>query len=314
MSINPTEITEPIWRDERFRIEMTVSCQDCASIPKVKDAGQIVRSAGSAFRSCTMALRCWLVVITASGSEIITRLRGHHEPQEELVFHEVLKHLPPRATMIELGGFWSYYTLWFLHLNAATRRAIVVEPDPRHLATGRTNALLNGRQIEFLQASIGPESIPEHNFHSETSGRIRIPQVTVAQLLNDYIIQELDILHCDVQGAETDVLRSCLGLLADRRIRFCFVSTHSHHISGDALTHQRCLTLLKKVGHQIFAEHDVQESYSGDGLIVAYFGDKPLLGPRCASAIIAIRQVYSETRFSILMNASDPARFQSGFW
>ena len=70
-----------------------------------------------------------------------------------------------------------------------------------------------------------------------------------------------------------------MGLLADGRIRFCFVSTHTHHISGDALTHQRCLALLKEAGGQILAEHDVHESYSGDGLIVAYFGDSPLPWP-----------------------------------
>jgi hypothetical protein len=42
-------------------------------------------------------------------TRIIERLHGHHEPQEEAVFHEILKLLPPDATMLELGGFWSYY-------------------------------------------------------------------------------------------------------------------------------------------------------------------------------------------------------------
>jgi hypothetical protein len=35
------------------------------------------------------------------------------EPQEELAFNEVLKHIGPHANMIEIGGFWSYYSLWF---------------------------------------------------------------------------------------------------------------------------------------------------------------------------------------------------------
>lgn len=41
---------------------------------------------------------------------------------------------------------------------------------------------------------------------------------------------------------------------------------------GDPLTHQRCLALLRELGGRILVEHDVQESFSGDGLIVAYFG------------------------------------------
>jgi FkbM family methyltransferase len=280
MSVEPIPLGEPIIRDVRFRIEMTVSCHDCASIPKVMNAGQIVTEDGERVQIMHNGLRVlaggyygdWMV-------EIITRLCGHHEPQEELVFYEVLKHLPAQATMIELGGFWSYYSLWFLHQNAATRKAIVVEPDPHHLAIGCANARLNDRKIAFIQASVGSESISERDFLAETSGLIRIPQITVAQLLNDYKIARLDLLHCDAQGAETNVLRSCMGLLAERRIRFCFVSTHTHHISGDPLTHQRCLALLKEAGGQILAEHDVQESFSGDGLIVAYFGESPLSWP-----------------------------------
>ena len=259
---------------------MTSSCRDCDLIPKVPNAGQIVMEGGERVQIMHNGVR-----VSAGGyygdwmAEIITRLRGHHEPQEEIAFHEVLKHLPSDATMIELGGFWSYYTLWFLQKCAASRRAIVIEPDPHHLGIGRANARLNDRQIEFLQASVGSETILECDFQGETTGPIKIPQVTVGQLLNDRGIARLDLLHCDVQGAETDVLRSCMALLRDGRIRFCFVSTHSHHISGDALTHQRCLALLKEAGGQILAEHDVHESYSGDGLIVAYFGDRPLPWP-----------------------------------
>jgi FkbM family methyltransferase len=280
MTVHPTHITEPVSRETRFRIEMTVSCKDCASIPKLENAGQIVTERGERVQIMHNGVRVlagryhgdWM-------AEIITRLRGHHEPQEEMIFHEVLKLLPSQATMIELGGFWSYYSLWFLHQSGAVRRAIVVEPDPHHLAIGRVNARLNDRQIEFLQASVGPENIPESDFQAETSGQIRIPQVTVAQLLDDFRIARVDLLHCDVQGAETEILRSCMRFFADGRIRFCFVSTHTHHISGDALTHQRCLALLKAAGGQILAKHDVHDSYSGDGLIVAHFGDSSLPWP-----------------------------------
>lgn len=98
MSADPTQITEPIGRDTRFRIEMTVGCHDCASIPKVMNAGQIVTERGERVQVMHNGLK-----VLAGGyhgdwmAEIITRLRGHHEPQEEMVFHEVLKHLPLQA-------------------------------------------------------------------------------------------------------------------------------------------------------------------------------------------------------------------------
>jgi hypothetical protein len=66
------------------------------------------------------------------------------------------------------------------------------------------------------------------------------------------------------------------------KIGFAVVSTHARQISGDPLMHQRCLALLPDFGGRILAEHDVHESFSGDGLIAAYFGERPLdwVGPR----------------------------------
>ena len=57
-----------------------------------------------------------LAVSTAGGyhgdwtAEVITVLKfAHHEPQEELIFYEVLQApaLPMPSAMVELGGFWS---------------------------------------------------------------------------------------------------------------------------------------------------------------------------------------------------------------
>lgn len=271
------QLREPIVRDVRFRIEMTVGCRDCDAIAKVSNAGQITLERGERIQIMHNGIQ-----VVAGGyygewmAEIITRLRGHHEPQEEVVFHEVLKHIPPSTAMIELGGFWSYYSLWFLQQAAAARRAIVVEPDSNHLAVGRNNARLNGRDIEFVQASVGAQAIRQHEFVTESAGTLRIPQVTVPQLLEDHGLTQLGLLHCDAQGAETTILQSCMDLFRSRRILFCVVSTHSHHISGDPLTHQRCLAILKESGGRILAEHDVNESFSGDGLIAAYFGAAPI--------------------------------------
>lgn len=253
---------------------MTVGCRDSDAIPKVADAGKILTEDGREVQVMHNGVR-----VLAGGyhgdwmAEIITRLHGHHEPQEELVFDEVLKHIPAEATMIELGGFWSYYSLWFLNQAPMARRSIVVEPDPNNLNVGRTNAAINGRHIEFVQACVGDEEREPRPFSSETAGQILVPQVSVPGLMGKCGIAHLDILHCDTQGAETAVIHSCETLLRERRIRFVIVSTHAHQISGDPLTHQRCLEMLRQFGGQILAEHDVHESFSGDGLIAAYFGN-----------------------------------------
>ena len=69
------------------------------------------------------------------------------------------------------------------------------------------------------------------------------------------------------------MLESCRGLVEQERIRFVVVSTHHHTISGDPLTHQRCLDLVRSLGGHVIAEHTVLESFSGDGLLVASFDE-----------------------------------------
>lgn len=270
------QISQPIMTDDLGRVAMTVRCRDCDSIPKVKNAGGVFTEGSHTVQFMHNGVR-----VVAGGyhgdwmKQIIHDLKGHHEPQEERVFYEILKHISSDATMIELGGFWSYYSLWFLK-DQPQRRSIVVEPDPNNLKIGKKNAELNSAPIHFVHGSVGEKTQPPSPFRTETAGFLDVPQVCVSDLLGGLNIGTLDILHCDTQGAEIAVIRSCETLFRSGRIKFGVFSTHSHHITGDPLTHQRCLQMLNQFGAQILAEHDVHESFSGDGLIAAYFGNEPL--------------------------------------
>ena len=151
-----------------------------------------------------------------------------------------------------------------------------------------------------LQASVGAEPISAIAFNTESAGNIQIPQISIASLLREHRISKLDILHCDTQGAETAIIRSCEALFCSKAIHFGIFSTHSHHISGDPLMCQRCLAMLRDFGGTILAEHDVHESFSGDGLIAAYFGREPLEWNEHRSAAIGTPPACSETRCTIL--------------
>ena len=83
-----TQPTEPIWRDTRFRIEMTARCLDCAAIPKVSNAGQIVTESGEQVQIMHNGIR---VIAGGYYGETGWRksspgLRGHHEPQGGIDF------------------------------------------------------------------------------------------------------------------------------------------------------------------------------------------------------------------------------------
>ena len=252
---------------------MATLCRDTDSVPKVVDAGSVMAAAdGTRYQIMHNGLK-----VLADGycgewqTELIRRCRGHHEPQEERVFHEILTRLPANATMLELGGWWAFYSMWFLQGHPA-RRAVVVEPDPQHRAVGEANARLNASELTFVSGFVGATPAPALPFRIETGEEIVVPRVTVPDLMRDHGIQTLDLLHCDTQGAELDVLNSCEALLRDGRIRLLVLSTHHWLISGDALTHQNCLERVISWGGHVIAEHDVHESFSGDGLIVAAFG------------------------------------------
>ena len=254
------EVFPPPLLDNEQRIVMTTRCRDADTIPKFASAGTVTTEAdGTRVQIMHNGLK-----VLADGyygewmTELIKLCRGHHEPQEERVFHELIASLGPSATMVELGGFWAYYSLWFL-LRRPQRRAVVVEPDPAHLAVGRKNAALNKLNPEFVAGFVGATGAPAAPFETEESGNVILQCRSVEQLLDEYDISNLDILHCDTQGAELAVLESCLPLFRDGRINWVFISTHAFQISGDPLTHQRCLSLLRGAGAAIEVEHDVHE-------------------------------------------------------
>jgi FkbM family methyltransferase len=266
----------PVIRTAEQRILLATRCRDADGLPKVADAGAVTRQPdGTHAQIMHNGIK-----VVAGGyygawmQDLIGRCRGHHEPQEEVLFAEVLRHMSGNATMLELGGFWSFYSIWFLAQDRR-RRSFVVEADPAHIEIGRINAQLNDCHPVFIHAVVAAAPAPPGPFVTEASGTMDLPCVSVAGTMATHGIGRLDLLHCDAQGIELAVLQSCGELAASGRLGWVMLSTHSHHISGDPLTHQRCLAVLAQAGATILAEHDVQESFSGDGLIVAKFGDVP---------------------------------------
>jgi len=273
-----TALKELQRKDLRYRIAMTTSCRDCDPIKKVDNAGETI------FDEVTedefQIMHNGLMVIKGGYygdwmSEIILSLRGHHEPQEEFVFDQLLKRIEPTASMIELGSFWSYYSLWFLKDYSNSRKAVCLEADPVHLAIGQRNAEINGLSPVFINGFARDLKTDKPiQFETEKSGTIKLNGWSVEALMTSSDIEYLDILHVDTQGAEYSVLLGAERAIKSKKIRFVVLSTHSYEICGDALMHQRCLKWLTDNGAHIICEHDVHESYSGDGLIVASFSEK----------------------------------------
>jgi hypothetical protein len=114
-------------------------------------------------------------------------------------------------------------------------------------------------------------------------------------------VAEAGSVHHLEDGTRIQIMHNGLRVLADgyygdwniRRIEFLFVSTHYFGPELDPLIHQRCLALILNCGGKIIAEHDIHESFSCDGLIVAYFGDDP----QKATPVPVSFNRYSQTYF-----------------
>ena len=249
--------------DVRRRVRMTVSCRDTDRLPKVPGAGEVVEQNGQRLQIMHEGTR-----VIADGycggwmTEVIRDLRGHHEPQEELLFHHLLTHVRPGSLFVELGAYWAYYTNWYLGAVPGST-ALCVEPDPANLEVGRRNLTLNGRTATFIPAFVGSPAP-----RSRAGNREHLDMDAVLSRVGG---RPIEMLHMDVQGAELPFIQSMRRAVEQRLIRFVVVSTHHQSISGSATTHEDCVEAVQALGAKVFSEHNVFESCSGDGLIVASF-------------------------------------------
>jgi hypothetical protein len=178
-------------------------------------------------------------------SELLIVNRGVHEPLEEFVFQETLKRLREDPVMIELGAYWAHYSMW---LKKARPRAtpIMVEPEPVHLAAGRSNFRRNGFEGEFIGAAV-------------VKGQFEIDR-----FFADRNLPRLDILHADIQSFEVQMLEGASATLANAKVDYLFISTHSQQL------HDTVVKTLAGHRYRIEVSSDVDDdTTSFDGFVFA---------------------------------------------
>lgn len=259
------EIISSLWFARRHRkiweqrIADVMRSSDNAYIHRHADAGKLISGA--------QVMHNGQKIIKGSyyGSGITKMLlanRGVHEPQEERVFQEVLKTLSPDAIMVELGAYWGFYSMWFLQ-QIPQGKTYLYEPNFNNLAFGKANFKLNGLVGDFNRAF--------------TSNRVDLqsqpPIIDLAYIFKDKRLDQIDILHCDIQRYEYELLSGASELLQSGRIGYLFISTHSPAI------HQQCLNIVNEANYEIIAQADLDETFSVDGLIVARHRNYAGIGP-----------------------------------
>ena len=176
--------------------------------------------------------------------------RAIHEPQEEYVFQEVLRFIPQGATMLELGCYWGFYSMWFASKVKDSRNLLIDNADG--ISRARSNFEINGLSAEFLTGYIGKDN-PE----------LGIPVTNVDWICKEKNVKFIDVLHADIQGFELEMLQTMPDMLSKMAIGYIFISTHSNDL------HYGCIEFLKEKGFLILCHADLDDSFSEDGLIVA---------------------------------------------
>ncbi len=229
------------------RISDVINCPDNEDIQRVPEAGK--------FKDEILYMHNGIMIDPLSyyGLPILKMLMlngGVHEPQEEKIFDLVLKSLPSgKKTIIELGAYWSFYSIWFLKTFPGSS-AYMLEPELKNLYAGKKNFQLNNLDGNFFHLGAGEK---ENKIE-----RIISPDIFCRQNHIPFI----DILHSDIQTFEFAMLKGSKKLLEEKRIGYLFISTHSNEL------HQQCKALLSSQGYELVAEADLNETYSYDGILV----------------------------------------------
>ena len=224
-------------------------CADWHELDKVPDAGKI--------RQGLLVMHNGIRVLPTAyqgyaHSKLMEKALGIHEAQEERLFRDVISQLSSGSSMMELGSYWSYYSLWF-QKAITNARTIEIEPKLSHLNYGKRHFEINSYKGEFLQAGIGSESSQQ--------GQLRI--VTIDELMSLFSLEKLTILHSDIQGFELEMLQGAAKALQKYTIDFFFISTHSDDL------HKACVSYLSDAKYKILDHYRISESWNPDGLIVA---------------------------------------------
>lgn len=246
-TVNALGRVSPEWRK---RIDDVVACPDNYHIPRVEGAGKLSEGLVTMHNGIRVSA---LGYYGPGLMNLLVENKGVHEPQEERAFAEVLRHIPARGIMIELGAYWGFYSLWFAQVvpNAS---CYLIEPVDENIRSGRLNFGRLGCHAVFERAFVGD---------TNGVGSDSTPTITLDRFCQAHKISRVSVLHADIQGAEVDMLRGAESLLSEKRIDYVFISSHSN------VLHYRCIDVLKAHDYIILASADLDQTYSVDGVIVA---------------------------------------------
>lgn len=196
------------------------------------------------------------------------RLRSHTTDisvLNELLISGALGRLPEEQvvdTVVDLGANTGLSYRWLRARYPSARRFVCVEPEPSNLELLRFNATGDGCRVVGAcigghERTVGLHSRDGSWAFQMVEGGGGTAVVTMDRLLADTGIERIDVLKCDIEGAERELFERCESWIG----RVDAMTVECHHDSLDSAT---LLSMLTANGAQFEVTH--LESNPGFGL------------------------------------------------
>jgi FkbM family methyltransferase len=139
--------------------------------------------------------------------------------------------------VIDLGANIGLSYRW-LRSRYPRARFVCVEPDPGNLGLLRFNA---GEDCQVIAACIGgyertvslADDDGEWGYRMTDAGDGTVPVLTMLSVLAQSGVGEIDVLKCDIEGAEAELFANCREWIG--RVRTMVVECHRDTIDGAGL-------------------------------------------------------------------------------
>ena len=225
--------------------------------------------------------------------------RNVHEAEEEEIFVDLIRRLPPAGCFVDIGAAIGYYLI-LAHKLSPRLTIHGVEPLERHRRFLNENLVLNGLtrddfviHPEGLTSSAGSQNFMDRGYSSRLapgagparlslSARwkhllegvgLRRPKneiLTIPTITLDAFVRRvgrpIDLLQMDVQGLEVEVLKGAAESLKTGAVKSFLIGTHGR--ARGLTLHEECCEVLRANGYKI--EIDLPDTKEQpDGIVVA---------------------------------------------
>ncbi len=151
---------------------------------------------------------------------------GYWESWLSQLMSQVIK---PGFTCLDIGANFGYFSILMSELAGITGRTIAVEPNPRIADLLRATRFVNGGKFEVIEKALsdkkgeailtindgelGGGTIKPNTLEPGRS-QVKVPMVTVDELVSERNIGKVDLVKIDVEGVEPQVFRGMEQTLA----------------------------------------------------------------------------------------------------